>query len=801
MKFAYKYRIILSGIFLFFLIPHASAQKVLKGKVIDISSGNALYFTKIRIDNSPNEYLSDIDGNFEIPFIDTSMRVSFSQYTFRSKEIIFDSSLTDSMIHVQLVKNKFFEMENCSSREGMIVIKKVLYNRKENDISNRKHLSYSTYNKATLTPARIDFANRKMEKISKIFSFRFSSFRPQQHFLILESYTEKKIYNKNVHKEEIRGAKSTILDVPSLFIQTTQIQSFSPYDNFINVGGKLFVSPLATHTFNRYAFNVIDTIYSGNDTIFVVKFNPYPKKEFDGLKGLFYINTKNYGIQHFIARPAQEKKLRMTVLQSYKYYPEEDFWFYDRTKTIAEVEKSGESFIAALDNYVFNVNPKSYHPKKKFNEVILEYPSYASKQNDSFWIEKRRAPLTLYDSNTYVYYNSADQKKYIRRTLKFGEHLYYGVIEYNSIDLDLNRFIDFNRVEAVRVGFGAHTNDQFSKQFKTGGYFGYGFRDQENKYGVDASFRMRKMPVTITSAYSRDLREAGGVFFPFHRYQYSSEGLRRIRLLIMDMVREWESAVLFHPLKFVDIKTSLNISSHETTYDYAYRDVAGNEFNFTEIRTGMRYAYGEQFIKLLNRQISIRRDFPIFYFQFSKGISSFGGEYKYERYDAKLEYTFSVLDWGKTGIQLTGGIVTGDPPYSKLYNNNGSLKNPSVVIHNTFETMGYNEFLSDRYIALYLSHNFGRMYFKSQHIRPSLLLLHNIGIGSLRHPEYHKEIPFKTMEKGYVESGMLIDDILVIKITGLKVGMGAGFFLRYGPYRIDGFENNIVVKFALKFGL
>jgi hypothetical protein len=397
-------------------------------------------------------------------------------------------------------------------------------------------------------------------------------------------------------------------------------------------------------------------------------------------------------------------------------------------------------------------------------------------------LEKRKTPLTLYDSNTYVYYDSADQKKFIQQTLKFGEHLYYGVIQYKFLDLVLKRFADINRVEAVRIGFGAHTNRHFSEQFVLGGYFGYGFRDQRNKFGLDAAYKLKRFPITIASAFSYDLREAGGIFFPFNKYQYSSEGLRRIRLRIMDMVTEWESSLILHPIRYLDIKTSFSVSSHETTYDYTYKNNPGNTFDFTEVRAGLRYSYGEQFIQLLDKKISVGSHFPVFYFLFTKGIDNLlGSDYNYTRYDTKLEYTFDILDWGTTGIQIAGGIVTGNAPYTKLYNNKGSSKNPSVVIHNSFETMHYNEFLSDRYIAFFMSHNFG--------------------FGSLKHPEYHKGIDFKTMEKGYIESGMLLDNIVVVKLTGLKVGLGAGFFLRYGPYQIKGFENNMVIKFAINFSL
>jgi hypothetical protein len=158
---------------------------------------------------------------------------------------------------------------------------------------------------------------------------------------------------------------------------------------------------------------------------------------------------------------------------------------------------------------------------------------------------------------------------------------------------------------------------------------------------------------------------------------------------------------------------------------------------------------------------------------------------------------------GITNIQFIAGATEGSAPYTMLFNGKGSLQSPSVVIHNSFETMGYNEFLSDRYWALFISHNFGRLYYKSKLFRPSLLLLYNVGNGSLKNQQLHQgEIrPFKTMEKNYSEAGLLLNDILSFKLSGLKVGIGGGVFMRLGAYQYDKFGNNIVWKFSFNFNI
>ncbi|MBX9850229.1 MAG: hypothetical protein K2X86_00550, partial [Cytophagaceae bacterium] len=113
----------------------------------------------------------------------------------------------------------------------------------------------------------------------------------------------------------------------------------------------------------------------------------------------------------------------------------------------------------------------------------------------------------------------------------------------------------------------------------------------------------------------------------------------------------------------------------------------------------------------------------------------------------------------------------------------------------------YNEFLSDKYISFFISHNFGRLYFKTRYIRPSILMIHNVGFGTLKNPADHQKIDFKIMEKGYTESGLVLDNIFIFRMVGLKSGLGAGCFLRYGPYANPEFRDNIVFKFSFKFSI
>ncbi len=57
------------------------------------------------------------------------------------------------------------------------------------------------------------------------------------------------------------------------------------------------------------------------------------------------------------------------------------------------------------------------------------------------------------------------------------------------------------------------------------------------------------------------------------------------------------------------------------------------------------------------------------------------------------------------------------------------------------------------------------------------------------------------MERGYFESGFFVNNIHQFQVSFAKIGIGAGFFYRYGPYSEDNALRNIYFKFSTQVGL
>ena len=143
--------------------------------------------------------------------------------------------------------------------------------------------------------------------------------------------------------------------------------------------------------------------------------------------------------------------------------------------------------------------------------------------------------------------------------------------------------------------------------------------------------------------------------------------------------------------------------------------------------------------------------------------------------------------------------MEGNVPYSYLFNGNGSnAKGNYIYVENTFQTMRLYEFVSDRYVNLFFSHNFGSLLFKRPKFQPQFVIFTNVGIGTLKNKEQHSHLGFKTMEKGFYESGLLINNLVRINYYNIVyLGLGGGAFVRYGPYADTVTDQMPVYKLSL----
>lgn len=798
---------------------YTANSQIFKGKVVDAHNGQSLPFVSILLKGTQTGTLSDIDGKFEIKtpegVMPAGLQVSYLGYEPKSI-LLNEISETEKIlvklkpVGVQLNAITVVAGENPAHR----IIKTASHNRDKNNPEKMRSFSYNGYNKFFVTAdmsANIDSVSVEDTTLSGI-----AKFFKKQHLFLMESITERKFLFPNNNKEKVLASRVSGFKNSPFALLATQMQSFSFYDDFISVVDEKYLNPLSEGSTRKYFFLLEDTLYNGADTVFVISFKPRKNKNFNALKGVLYINTNGYAIQNVIAEPDRPDNytLSIKVQQKYEFVEGKQWfpvqlntdWVWKNATVSSKKDPTQKANMKAVSrSYIKDIVLNPELKKRQFNEVEVEVDNNADRQDEAFWNKHRIDTLDKREKRTYTKIDSIGKAENLDKKILFLEALFNNRVPMGIIDLNLDKILKANNYEYIRLGAGLHTNKKFSKLITLGGYVSYGFGDKAWKYGGDISLLIwKKKELAFNAAYEKDLVEAGGsTFFENVRTLNSSELYRDIYVSVFDHITKYHSSFSFRALKYF----RANIyAAHQQRYgqtQFGISDANGftslkDTFNFNETGVQIKFLYKEKFLQTPRAKISFGSDYPVLFINISKGIKQdFGnmkGDFDYVKADLKLDAQKTFKTIGITRVQIAAGKVFGNLPYSMLYNNKGALWGKfNISAINTFETMQLNEFATSQYAALFLNHNIGRFLKPRKKFNPEFELVHNMGIGSLEHPNSIFGIPINSIEKGYFESGFRLLHLLK---SGLST-FGVGAFYRYGPYQKVELKDNLAVKLVL----
>ncbi|MCC6691656.1 MAG: hypothetical protein IT235_09000 [Bacteroidia bacterium] len=777
-------------------------------------------FVNFLPDNETQSGSTDIDGKFKLSLEHPAKQLVFSYVGYEPYTLLLSDSVTALQELIVYLKQKQVLLQEAivvaGENPAYRILKRVTENKDKNDPEKIHSFSYTSYNKIIFTLnsdsiARRDSvlsisknpkdtaAQRRVKKTKELVE--------KQYLFMMESVSSRNYLSPDKNNETVLASRVSGFQDPSFILLATELQSFSFYKNDITIFEKEYLNPISKGSLTKYSYLIEDTTYSDKDTVFIISFRPIRNKNFDGLKGVLYINTNGYAIQNVIAEPAADQEVQVKIQQKYEFV-EGKQWFPTQLNTDIVFKNSSVNSFAPLGigrSYLKDILINPDLNKKQFGRIELKVADDATKKTNDYWNKYRTDTLSEKEKNTYHKMDSIGKAEKFDRKLKIVETLISGKIPVRQIDFDINRFLDYNRHEGIRAGAGLHTNDKISHYFSVGGYGAYGFEDKVFKYGADLILKPFHDPaMQFGATYINDVIESGGVSFFDDQKILSPENYRKLYVNIMDKIEKKEFSFVFRAFQYVKINAFVNQQQRTVTPDNNYRygeiknqqAVLSRQFNFTEAGIALRYAYRERFISTSRTQISEGTKYPILWLNISKGFKDIlNGEFDYIKVDGKIEKDFFIRSLGRPSIQLNFGMVQGKVPYTLLNSGKGSFIPFALSAPNSFETMGYNEFLSNRYAFLFFSHNFGSRLFHIKKFRPRISVVSKVGFGQLSTSENHYNIPVKTMEKGYYESGVVFDNLLKINFTRL----GVGCFYRYGPYANSSFDENIAMK--ITFGI
>ena len=800
-------------LFLFIgLVSFSRLTAQLNGVVIDGSNGIPLAFVTLVLTESNQGVYTDIDGKFEFDFVNPQDSLRCSYVGFRTHVIpvnAINGSLTVSLdpLPVSLSEAVVRPGENPAET----VMRKVIAVKSSNNPEKSCDFIYDSYNKLVITGVRNSKLYADPELINSLDSSKQKEVKlfDEQHLLLMESVSQRKFVRPDKSVENIKASKVSGLKSPDFALLGTQLQSFSFYENEVNLMDLQYLSPLHPSALRRYVFTMEDTTFSASDTVFVISFQPKKSAKINGMKGQLHINTNGYALQHVIAEPGvPNETIDIKIRQAYKLI-DGDQWFPVQLNTdlvFKSISSGLHEIIGIGRSYVKNIQINPELRRRDIGEVVMKMDPLATAHDESYWLANREYQLDEKEKRTYVVIDSIARGHNFDKKYRWIQALTSGKIRYNKVDFDLNRVLAANSREGFRLGLGAHTNELLFRKVFFGGYIGYGFKDKEIKYGGDAKWLVRSLSNTyLEVAYVNDVFGRGEQRFPGQATWLENDGLYSFFVNQMDRVEKLELNFNTRLPGYLTLKSSVRLGVMDFDQDYAFVQ-QGNEqvsvytqnMDFREAEVTIRWAFKEQIVEMRNRRISAGSKLPVL------GLSLLVGEgdarverIQWTRLSASLAYKKRMPAFGEFSVFLHAAKVIGDAPAFRMNVLKGSAEQWSVAAPNTFETMSTGTFFEREYASVHLRHSFRDLLFQVGKFKPHVVLVHNMGIGKSLDPDRHINIAESNAEEGYVESGLELQNVL----RSGNVGLGIGSFYRYGAANTGVMKEDLMFKISMTFVL
>jgi hypothetical protein len=637
------------------------------------------------------------------------------------------------------------------------------------------------------------------------------------------SYFSEKVSNTTYSKkqgfvENVTGFRLAGFTEIQYQVLAVNLQSRSFYDSDFVIFNTRYAGILSKRGIRNYNY----TTTTINDSIIEIAFSPKRPKAVPGLSGTMQLNKKSLAIQKI--EVSLKDKIDLKLIQSYIYQPNHNLYFPENRTLILDKGSSDRNFsffggrlsIGTLQSgdmeeltnkkYLISVTRNSNFSleakEKAISPFAIKIAPDASQQSEDFWKSYQIEAPTQKDERSFSAIERIVQAENIERRLGTINNFSIGYYSVNFFDFDLTYPVKFNNFEGLRLGLGGVTNAGFSERFRLEGYGAYGFKDKEIKYGIGGGYLVNPdKNFWISLTFNSDLEEVGNFSYLTDRRVYSlfEPRLVNINLFYKHRTTRTNFEYRIAPKLLSELQIAHRRIDQTTPYRFVIDGTEVRDYDITEASLGMRWSPGSKFMRTPENVAEIYDGYPKVSGQISQGFDGLGGDFNFTKVGAKVFYRLDRLNKTATEILVEGNIGFGDLPITHLFHafpnaptKETILQRFSVAGVNSFETMFFSEFFSDRLFTAQLKHRLAP-FDLGKKFKPEMVLITRFAIGDIRNPEDHLDINFGSLDQGFTESGF--------EINKLFWGFGTSFTYRYGGYHLPNFEDNIALKFTFNLKL
>ena len=784
-------------IFSLFSVHTLFSQHTLSGKVTDERNRQPLAFVNVVVNEGLQGVITDIDGKYEIVANEPIHKVKFSSIGYEPKEIELQAQ--QKKCNVALTP-KTFELDEVTVEAGENpahrIIDSLMAHRHANNPNSLDSYRYKIYDQMVFTVDSSDLGNALTQQREGGALKMFDSILKKSDLMVMETASEVFFKAPDRKLQNVLGTRIAGMKNPTFVYLVNSMQSVSFYDETVNITGTDYVNPISRGSKTHYFFTLEAVHPIGqNDSLYVISFHPMRGSNFNGLRGTMTVNSDGWALQSVKASPNEQGGVFVADIQQL-YQKVEGQWFPKQLNTnlkfpsiMADVDGAALSMVAIGKSYLADIEINPDLSNQRFSEIEIMVNPDAGFRDETFWDAHRIDSLTERIKATYILVDSITEGSDIfDRVLGLTNKLMTeSALPFGPINLDLDRLINISGTRGLYLGLGASTNERLSRFVSLDAYFGYWTRIKSMDYGGGVKLKLlpqQQMELAFRYTHqSEPIGEFGGLleqetgsFFSVANYKYQ---------FYENIHARGDRFNLTYSTRFArHFKAYLNLSTSHKYYNAQFFHTVSDsltEGRFTTAEVKLRFAYNEKFLSTPQGLRSLGTTSPILWVSYQHAFPDIlGGQFEYDRIKMEVAKYFYTHYLGVSKIVLQAGYATETCPVMETFDILGTYDRFGIYSPGSFSTMRLDEFFCDRFVALYLSHNFNGMLWKtdSQWFKPELSVITNIGWGDMRRANAFPDKNFKTMERGYFESGIVVDGLLATPFT--KVG--AGVFYRYGAY-------------------
>ena len=728
-----------------------SQQTVVKGKVVDIETGETLPYANISytVDGQLFGTTSDIDGFYRLESDKIFDQVTFEYAGYKPYTVEIRRFTTQTInakmesVSITLpkaeikAKRKIKERYKRRGNPAVELIRKVQKNAERNSLTGFDYYQYDEYSKLELGPSNLSdslAAKRYMRGLDFVCdNVRPSELTGRNYLSLYFVETLSKTYYRRQPKfltTEVTDSKDVVF---SKFMDFTTMETVidnwigfvDVYQRSVSLFNNEYTSPMSPIAVTFYHFYIVDTVNYENENCIVLSFTPANQMDMGLCGSLWITNDTSYMVKKVQLQIPKHSGTNFVEAMMFEqeYKKVDSVMIPTKYSLVADIFYLGAAIHGKRTGIFSNIEinkpmPEDFYSNKPEKTHSINY--YDHRDDEEYWNEKRTDSLSEHEKRI------AEDNDRLMKNWKFrlvtGTAMILGYNYHDCGPLDIGpifNMLSYNGIEGWRVRFGAKTNTRFHKHIFLEGFVAYGMKDEKFKYRGQFMYSFNKkinnqweFPMnllTLSYEHNTQVPRMGTFGYNFNedndRLGRSISRQTNLRMLFVDKFKvmydyETESQIGIKLFVEYEEQRPLGELVFETNGGKFYDPFTTNAVGFQ-----LRFARNERVQQLHQYRYPLAGSVaPVVTIGYSYGGKYLGSDFEYHKIQAMFSkrWFFSVL--GVADLNITSGVVLGEAPHPLMFVHRA---NQGMYYDDRgFNLMNYYEFVSQYYVQGMFEYNF-----------------------------------------------------------------------------------------------